>query len=570
VRSVASAQRLRAIALAAAGAMLLGACTGGGTPEPLPPTSPTTLAPRSGGSAVFAAEAWPECLNPITACANPKWTWYTVLQHVLPRAMQLDPRGNLVASPLLVRAPTLENGGLRRGPPFTVTFDIAARAIWSDGSRITSDDIAFTWRAILHSKSMWKARYGAVTSIDSSDPKRAVITLGEPIAAWPELFGGANGFILKKSAFPGAGPRPDLSRALEKEIPFSGGPWILKSWTKDRAVLVRNALYFGSPANLDQITLVPRIDQAEEVKSYLDGEVSALYPEPRDVSFLDSCCEYQEANGGDSTRFVALWLNARIPPLNDRRVREALLYAVDRQTVLNEIVKLNNPDAEVLNCGFMALPNLGAWCATKPFQRFTYDPARARALLEEAGYDCSARPCTKGGKPLRLEYMTPPANAQLTLTQDLVKRRAAAAGFELRIAHLTGTFAGPCPAVPGRTHIIQCAREAPLYGGITDVLGCAAIPTKQNDLVGENVIGWCNGEADRLMRESDQEIDLAKRLQLLARVHELQAENLIGLPLFTAPAVSVWRADQIAGPIGVWNGSPYGLFFNMNEWHLPR
>jgi peptide/nickel transport system substrate-binding protein len=560
----------RATAVAVALFLLVAACTGGATPEPPLPTSPTTPAPRHGGSAVFAAEGWAECLNPILWCGRYRWAWYTVFEHVLPRAMQLDPKGSLVASPLLVRAPTLQNGGLRKGPPFTITYEISDRAVWSDGSRITANDFAFTWKAVRDpTRSGWADRYSTITSIDTSDPGRPVLTLREPIVDWPELFGGTTGFILKRSAFPDADPdRPDLRNQMARSIPFSGGPWLLKSWSKDRAVLSRNALYFGAPALLDQVTFVRKAEQVDEFKAYLDREVAALYPQPSDVSMLDSCCEYQEAVGGPSTRFVGLWFDARIPPLNDRRVREALMYAVDRQLILDQLVKLNDPNAEVLNCGFMALPNLGPWCATRPFQGFTYDPARARALLEEAGYDCSGRPCTKGGKPLRLQYMTRRTDAQLALTQDLVKRRAAEAGFELRVQEVIGLFVGPCPVLLGRTHIVQCAREAPLYGSVTDLLSCGVIPTREN-FVGENLTGWCNPEADRLMRESDQEIDPAKRLQLLSRVHELQAEDLMGLPLFAAPAASVWRSDQIAGPIGRWNGSPYGMFFNMNEWHLP-
>jgi hypothetical protein len=34
------------------------------------------------------------------------------------------------------------------------------------------------------------------------------------------------------------------------------------------------------------------------------------------------------------------------------------------------------------------------------------------------------------------------------------------------------------------------------------------------------------------------------------------------------PAVSAWRSDKIAGPIGLWNGTPYGLFFNIDDWYL--
>ena len=55
---------------------------------------------------------------------------------------------------------------------------------------------------------------------------------------------------------------------------------------------------------------------------------------------------------------------------------------------------------------------------------------------------------------------------------------------------------------------------------------------------------------------------------LMGLVYDLQALDFVSLPLYTLPAVSVWRTDQIAGPIGLWNSSPYGLFFNMEEWYL--
>jgi hypothetical protein len=56
---------------------------------------------------------------------------------------------------------------------------------------------------------------------------------------------------------------------------------------------------------------------------------------------------------------------------------------------------------------------------------------------------------------------------------------------------------------------------------------------------------------------------------LLSRVHEIQSEAFMGLPLFVIPAVTIWRSDKIAGPIGRYSSTPYGMFFNMNEWHLP-
>ena len=90
--------------------------------------------------------------------------------------MQLDAAGNHVASPLLTQAPSLANGGLRLGPPFTVSFHIRNDAVWDDGSPITSADFEFTWKAIVYTKrSVEASEYRAIRSIDTTDPKTAIV-----------------------------------------------------------------------------------------------------------------------------------------------------------------------------------------------------------------------------------------------------------------------------------------------------------------------------------------------------------------------------------------------------------
>ena len=89
------------------------------------PERPQPAAPR-GGSIVVAGD-WPECLNPITSCTAATGAWWTVLAHVLPHAMVLDEHGNWIASPLIIEAPSLANGGLTENP-FTVTYHLNGKA----------------------------------------------------------------------------------------------------------------------------------------------------------------------------------------------------------------------------------------------------------------------------------------------------------------------------------------------------------------------------------------------------------------------------------------------------------
>src|SRR5438132_9546481 len=132
--------------VAAVVAIAATACTGRVAPNPT--ASPSSLRLEHVGSLVFGAEFWAECLNPINDCSASTWTWYSILEHVLPRAMQLDPKGAFVDSPLLREAPSVEHGGITQNP-FSITYKISNKAVWADGSPISSKDFRFTWRAIL-------------------------------------------------------------------------------------------------------------------------------------------------------------------------------------------------------------------------------------------------------------------------------------------------------------------------------------------------------------------------------------------------------------------------------------
>jgi peptide/nickel transport system substrate-binding protein len=567
--------------LSAVVALITCACTGGshpgatpkatlatGSPIPSAPLSPTL--PPQGGSVVFGAERWPECLNPITSCAEP-WTYYSVLQHVLPRAMQLDPEGNFVASPLLVEAPSLANGDLGESP-FTVTFRIDPNAVWDDGSRITSGDFDFTWRAIMNTTgASSRAGYDQIDSIYAVFPDAAIIRFKSVYLDWPDLFGGAWGFILKRSAFPefSTSDKPDLRREMAEDIPFSGGSFRLKSWSKKRAVLVRNDNYFGSQANLDQVTFIP-VEGLDPEAEYLNiGRVAAIYPQPSDRS-PDTGPGNQavKAIGGNGTYVEALWFNNSKPPLDDAAVREALMYAIDRQSVIDTIIKLNNPNAEVLNCGFLALPNVGLWCGAKPFEQFTYDPEKSKVILEGHGYNCSATPCTKDGKPLQILYSDTATNLRQTSTQELLIPKALDAGFELKVVNYDAGVILPIDVGPrGSFTMADYAQGGSSDPSVTSLLACDSIPTAKNAYSGGNWIRWCDRDATALMQASDEELEPVKRLDDMNQIYALEAQDFISLPLYVIPAVSAWRTDKIAGPVGTYNSSFYGLFFNMNEWY---
>jgi len=567
----------RAISVLAVVSIVAAACGG----KAKSPTTQTSAAkPVKGGSIVVGAEQWPECVNPINECSSATWTWYSVLEHVLGYAMVLDLNGNFVASPLLTEAPTLDNGGITQNP-FTITYKISDKAVWADGSPITSADFDFTWKAILNTTGAYTTvGYTSIDSIDTTDPKSAAIKFKDVFVDWPDLFGGVYQGIFEKAAFPkfANSAKPNLAKEMQNEIPFSGGPWVLKSWSKDQAVFTRNDKWYGTAGGsrggipwLDQVTMVPRTDQPTEIQSLLTGEVDAIYPQPSDVSLIDQVkgTPGVKAKGTDGAYFEALWFQHEQAPLDDAKVREALMYAIDRQSIIDAIIKLNNPNAEVLNCGFVSFPNIGNWCKDKqPFSQFTYDPAKAKSLLTADGYDCTATPCTKNGAPLTVEYSTVSTNTRRTTTQQLLQAKAKDAGFAFKVKNYeAGVLFGDI-GPHGKFTMADFATGGSVDPSITSSFACENIPTSKNSFAGGNWNHWCDTAATDLMHQSDKELDPAKRLQLFDQIYDLEATDFLSLPLYVLPNVGAWRADKIGGPVDAFIPSNLGMFYNMNDWYL--
>jgi peptide/nickel transport system substrate-binding protein len=575
---------VRAIAVLSVVGIVAAAC-GGKAKTPSSSGSaiqPSASAIQQGGDIVVGAEQWPECINPITSCSSATWFWYSVGENVLPYAMVLDLNGNFVASPVLTEAPTLDNGGITQNP-FTVSFKIADNAVWADGTPMTSADFEFTWKAILNTKGTYTTTgYSSIESIDTTDPKTAVLKFSDVFVDWPDLFGGVYQGFFEKAAFPNAdADKPDLSKEMQDSIPFSGGPWVLDSWSQDQAVFVKNDKWFGAADSarggvpiLDKVTIVPRLDQPTEIQSLLSGEVSAIYPQPSDQSLIEqvSGTPGVTAKGADGAYFEALWFQNESPPLDDPAVRHALMLAVDRQSVIDTIIKLNNPNAEVLGCGFIAFPHIGDWCqSVHPFgtDSFPYDPDQARQVLTDDGYDCSAsgQACTKGGKDLEIEYSTVSDNTRRTTTQQLLQDKALAAGIKFKVKNYeAGVLFGDI-GPKGKFTIADFAQGGSVDPGVTGTLSCDVIP-RAPDFGGGNWNHWCNKDADALLHQSDQALDIATRADLLGQIYNLEATDFMSLPLYVLPSVGAWREDKIGGPIDAYIPSNLGMFFNMNAWYL--
>lgn len=252
------------------------------------------------------------------------------------------------------------------------TFTLHDGVTFSDGSAFTADDVVASigrvqddWTLSLSSKMDVVERAEAVSDTE------VVVTLRHPSNAWLFDMGTSVGAM-----FP-----DDLSADLATETVGTGPYTVTEVATGQHVTLTARDDYWGEAPALDEITVRYFADANAQANAVRAGDVDMAYnlQAPDLIAGLEQD-ERLQVIDGTSTGEVLLALNNAAPPFDDLRVRRAIMYAIDRQAVLDTAWAGHG---ELI--GSMVPP-------TDPYYQdltdaYPYDPDRARELLEEAGVE---------------------------------------------------------------------------------------------------------------------------------------------------------------------------------------
>jgi peptide/nickel transport system substrate-binding protein len=182
------------------------ATAGAATPARVP-------AQGADGTIRIAMEEEPTCADWIASCAGSAWGNWALGNLTMPQALNVDVDGNYVPGAMLVDLPTLEPG-----PPMKVTYRIKPEAVWSDGEPMTSGDFEYTWKQIVDGKDIYDTTgYDDIESIDTTDPKTAVVTFTQSFAGWRDLFGGFS-FVLPSHLLEGKSRSAVMKEATRSRV----------------------------------------------------------------------------------------------------------------------------------------------------------------------------------------------------------------------------------------------------------------------------------------------------------------------------------------------------------------
>ncbi|MBZ5559579.1 MAG: ABC transporter substrate-binding protein [Acidobacteriia bacterium] len=238
-----------------------------------------------------------------------------------------------------------------------------------DGHELTSADVVYTFRSLLDPKllSPRKGAYKMVQAIDARDRYTVVFTLKEPFGSFPAQ-------LVLPIVPDGAGP-------AFREHPVGTGPYrFVAHVVDDRVELAPFVDYFGGrPANEGLVLRVVPDDimrGLELRKGTIDIVINDLAPDVVYQLQRDARLQVVTSPGTD---YQYVGVNLRDPILQDVRVRQAIAYAIDRDAII-----------KYLRRG-LAIPASGmlppmSWAFEPNVATYAYDPTKARALLDDAGY----------------------------------------------------------------------------------------------------------------------------------------------------------------------------------------
>jgi peptide/nickel transport system substrate-binding protein len=223
-------------------------------------------------------------------------------------------------------------------------------------------------------------------------------------------------------------------------------------------------------------------------------------------------------------------VNLDHPVLRDRRVRQALLYSIDRETLVRQLFEGRQPVAH----SFVNPLDRAAYNEDIP--RYNYDPAKARQLLEEAGYTVIRDGVRQNaaGQRLSFDFATTAGNRVREQVQQVLQSQWRRIGVEVRIKN-----------DPARTFFGETTRRRAFDLGMWawtstpesvssafQLFNSTQVPTEANNWSGNNRTGFRNADMDRLIEQIRGELDPARRNQIWGEIQRIYLTELPVLPLY--------------------------------------
>jgi len=477
-----------------------------------------------------------------------------------------------VRTPIMVeKLPSVKDGDwvILPNNKMRVTWRLKRGFTWHDGRPVTALDWRFTYGMMRNPQVPQISRF-IVNKVDNvlvpnpNDPYTLVVQWNE---LWP--FAATSPFG-QQNAYPRHLLEPVYLKDPSKmkaqpyfRAPVGNGPYRFVEWAAGSHITLEayDKWPVGGPPKVKRIVFRFIFDSTVLTANMIAGNVDGI--EIGNLS-IDQMLEIERRNPSvvahytEALRWERIDFNLDNEWLRDKRVRQAIAYGIDREAAVNAIYHGKYRAAH-------------SWLAPRHpaynpnVKKYTYEPARARQLLAEAGFtpgpDGILR--DRNGKRFEMTFMTTAGHSAREQMQQIIKDQLRQVGIEIRIDNRpSSVFFG---TITPRRQFPHFAMATAVFSPDTlafERFHSSQIPSAENNWAGENRMGWRNGENDRLMEQIINEMDEAKRIALQKRQQEIFAEEIPSLSLFFGLSLTTMhRRVRFVKPTGL-----SGSYLPWNAW----
>ena len=435
-----------------------------------------------------------------------------------------------------------------------ITFHLRKGVRWHDGRPFTAADVLYTYQVTVDPKTptAYAGDFLKVKKAEVLDDWTFRATYDKPFA--PALMSWSVG-ILPKHLLAGK----EITTSPLGRRPIGTGPYKFKEWvTGQKIVLVSNPDYFEGRPYIDGYILRIIPDTATMFLELRANGIDRMGLTPLQYTrqtennlFRENFNKYRYL----SFAYTYMGYNLKNPLFADKRVRQAIAHAVNRVEMI---------DGVLLGLGKPATGPYkpGTWAYNPNVRAYPYDPAKAKALLAEAGWkDLNGDGVLeKEGRPFAFEIITNQGNEIRAKCAEIIQRRLAEVGIQVKIRVVEWAAFVKDFINKRKFDATILGWTIPMEPDLYDVWHSSK--TGPEEL---NFISYKNGEVDALIEKGRETFDQSVRKRCYDRIQEILAEEQPYLFLYVPDALPIiharFRGVEVA---------PLGIGHNFIKWYVPK